>query len=150
MISFSEAKKDNAETLSQIQVKAFQDDINACGSGPPGYDSIESQKNCIDIYNYYLIFNHQAIVGGFYYRLEDRKCELIRIFIEPESQNKGIGSEVLNFLEAQPGIDLIELEASDFNIKNQKFYRNRGFSEIKKKYYSESSFSIIYRKRTNT
>jgi hypothetical protein len=90
MISFSKAKKDNAEALSRIQVKAFQDDINACGSGPPGFDSIKSQKDCVDKYNYFMILNHQTIIGGFSYHLEDRKCEIIRIFIEPESQNKDL------------------------------------------------------------
>lgn len=121
-----------------------------CGSGPPGFDSIKRQEECIDLYNYYLILYHQIIIGGFYFSLVNNKCDLIRVFIDPEFQNKGIGSKVLNFLETQPNIKLIELEASDFNIKNQDFYRNRGFSTIKKKYYTESEYSIIYQKRADS
>jgi ribosomal protein S18 acetylase RimI-like enzyme len=150
MISFVKAKKADAETLSKIQIDAFQYDVEECGSGPPGFDSIKRQKECIDLYNYYSILNHQTIIGGFYFNLVNNKCELIRIFIDPAFQNKGIGSKALKYLETQPSIDLIELEASDFNIKNQDFYRNRGFSVMKKKYYTESDYSVIYQKRTDS
>ncbi|MGL1892728.1 MAG: GNAT family N-acetyltransferase [Spirochaetaceae bacterium] len=147
MLTFEPAEFMDAEELTRIQICSFAKDVEACGDGPPGYDSVESQNEKILKYNFYKILEDKVIVGGFYYTLLDPDTlELIRLFIEPKHQGKGLGCKALEFLETLSEIKVITLEASDFNIQNQKYYENRGYNNVGKKYYTENDYSVVYKK----
>ncbi len=148
MIQFLLAEESDAEILRDIQIQSFSIDVDICGDGPPGFDSIALQLKSIREYIYYKIISDSLIIGGFYIlNLGYGKYELIRLFISPQYQHKGIGGLALQFIETLfEDIRIIELEAADFREDNHLFYTNRGYVKIGEKKYEENSFSYIFQK----
>ena len=148
MIVFTKATSNDAEQLVQIQLNAFSIDVELCGEGPPGYDSAERQIELMKSHSYYKITDEKRIIGGFYIYQKDKGCyDIVRLFIDPSYQGKGIGSMVLSYIEELfDDVKVIELEASDFRKDNHRFYENRGYTKVGKKEYSEGCFSYLYRK----
>ncbi|MFB1052247.1 GNAT family N-acetyltransferase [Paraliobacillus sp. JSM ZJ581] len=148
IFSISRATVDEAKYLVAVQVKAFKKDVDICGEGPPGYDSINRQKEFIKSLLYYKITDDNTIIGGFYLLcLTPGKYELVRLFIDPSYQRKGIGTMVLKYIEeAFDDIEILELEASDFRKDNHIFYENRGFIKVGETQYAKDSFSYTYQK----
>lgn len=134
--------------LVQVQIKAFSIDVKLCGEGPPGYDSIERQKKIMENHLYYKIVDDSGIIGGFYIKPKGSgHYELVRLFIEPSHQGKGIGSYALKYIEELfHNLEIIELEASDFRTDNHRFYESRGYIKVGETEYSHNSFSYNYRK----
>ncbi|WP_053228292.1 GNAT family N-acetyltransferase [Spirochaeta cellobiosiphila] len=146
MIKYRKATPADASLLTAIQIEAFAFDEQMVGAGPPGYDSDDSQLLAISQYHYYVIEWEDIPIGGFIYSIIDRVCELKRVFILPEYQNQGIGSQVLSSIESMADIQSVQLEASYFHSINQSYYENRGYISIGRQYYTEEAYSIVYKK----
>lgn len=148
MISFEKVYDKDAEILKDIQVKAFAWDVKVCGDGPPGFDSLEAQIENMKKYTYNKIVYENIIVGGFYIKeLGKGSYELIRIFIDPKYQGKGIGKTALSYIEKLfKDLNEIILETPSFNIKNHHFYEKAGYVKIGEVKYGEDCFSYKYRK----
>lgn len=149
MIRFLRAKEEDAKSLVDIQMRAFSIDVDICGEGPPGYDSAERQIEIMNSHIYYKILEADKIIGGFYiHHIERGLYEIVRLFIEPSYQGKGIGTKALRYVEESlSDLEILELEASDFRKDNQLFYRNRGYTKIGEIEYSKDSFSFKYQKK---
>lgn len=148
MIVFLKATEEDAEALVKIQLRAFSIDVDICGDGPPGYDSVDRQIEIMKDHIYYKIVDDGKTIGGFYLHTKQRGYyELIRLYVDPSSQGKGVGCMALRFIEELfDDIEVLELEASDFRKDNHVFYENRGYVKIGEKEYFEGGFSYIYRK----
>jgi GNAT superfamily N-acetyltransferase len=148
MIRFLQATEKDAKSLVEIQKRAFLVDANICGEGPPGYDSIERQIEIMKSHMYYKMLDGDKIIGGFYIQLINKgHYEIVRIFVEPCYQGKGIGSKAMSYIEETlTDLEVLELEASDFRKDNQMFYLNRGYIKVGEVEYSKNSFSFKYRK----
>lgn len=148
MINFIKASKADAELLVGVQIKAFSVDVNICGEGPPGYDSVERQIELMNSHIYYKLVDEGKIIGGFYiYPYGEGHYEIVRLFIEPSYQDKGIGSMTMKYIEELfDDLEVLELEASDFREDNHKFYEKRGYVKIGEIQYSEDGFSYKYQK----
>lgn len=146
-ISILRAEEKDAADLTDVQVRAFQIDVSICGDGPPGYNSVEAQIIKINQFQFYKITQVDKIVGGFYLRDNGVGIfELIRLFISPDLQGKGLGCKALEFIETEiPGVQAIELEASDFRPDNHRFYENRGYIRVGTVDHG-GGFSFKYRK----
>ncbi|MGA9351332.1 MAG: GNAT family N-acetyltransferase [Anaerolineae bacterium] len=102
MIRFEKARPTDAATLARISERAFHSDIH-CGApglgGPPGYESEQWQRKMMHIGDYYKILVGDQIVGGFIVlRKGPREYELGRIFVDPDYQNQGAGTQAMEFL----------------------------------------------------
>jgi GNAT superfamily N-acetyltransferase len=148
MISFLRASADDAKSLVEVQLRAFSIDVNICGEGPPGYDSVDRQIELTKSRVYYKIVDGDKLIGGFYiHSKENGYYEIVRLFVDPSYQGKGIGCMALKYIEGLFGdLKILELEASDFRKDNHAFYENRGYVKVGEKKYSEGSFSYIYQK----
>ncbi len=146
MIRFEKADIQDAQSLVKVQVRAFAADAEICGDGPPGYDSPERQISLMNSHIYYKIVENDIIIGGFYIYPEDNgDYELVRLFIDPEYQNKGIGKSTLKYVEKMfSDIRKIELETPSFSMKNHVFYEKMGYLKIGEIKYGEDSFSYKY------
>jgi len=137
MLQFKKATSRDAGVLAQISERAFHSDIH-CGApglgGPPGYKSAEWQKRMMRIGQYYKILVDGRIVGGFIvFRKAPREYELGRIFVDPDFQNQGIGTEALEFLwEEFPLAKRWTLGTPAWNRRTRHFYRKVGFVEVGK------------------
>ena len=81
---------------------------------------------------YYKILLDERIVGGaIIFRQKPGEYELGRMFIQPASQNQGIGSRLFEFLWTTfPDAKRWTLETPVWNQRTRHFYRKAGFVEI--------------------
>lgn len=134
-IQFIEAEPADAEQLARVSERAFHSDIH-CGApqpgGPPGYKSADWQKKMIESGDYFKIIAEGGIVGGILvFRKERLRYEVGRIFVDPDYQNRGIGTEGLNFLWGRyPFAQLWVLGTPAWNVRNRHFYKKVGFVEL--------------------
>ena len=96
MIAFKKARIEDAETLTEVQRRTFDDDsrrfLGLPDGGPEGYDSVEWQLDAMREGIYYKVVDGERIVGGVV--LWDRgngHMHLGVLFIEPEVQDRVLG-----------------------------------------------------------
>jgi GNAT superfamily N-acetyltransferase len=134
-IRFEKARSRDAATLARISERAFHSDIH-CGApgigGPPGYNSERWQSRMMRIGQYYRILVDGQIVGGFIvFPKEPRHYELGRIFVDPDFQNRGIGTRAFEFLwEEFPLANRWTLGTPAWNRRTRHFYQKVGFVEV--------------------
>ncbi len=135
MVKFERARLGDAERLAEVSKLAFDYDIHygAPGpGGPPGYDSEKWQRQIMGFGDYYKILDGKRIIGGIIIlRNAVREYEVGRIYIEPEFQNQGIGTEAFQFLwDSYPLAKRWTLGTPGWNERTQHFYKKVGFVEI--------------------
>ncbi|MFN2219554.1 MAG: GNAT family N-acetyltransferase [Anaerolineae bacterium] len=134
-IRFEKARSSDAKRLAEASKLAFDYDIyyGAPGpGGPPGYDSAAWQSRGMRLGDYYKIVAGDRIIGGIVvFRQGVRAYEVGRIFIEPEFQNQGIGTEAFEFLwESYPLAKRWTLGTPSWNQRTQHFYKKVGFVDV--------------------
>ncbi|MBN1579920.1 MAG: GNAT family N-acetyltransferase [Anaerolineae bacterium] len=150
-IEFRKAKASDAEALAQASERAFHSDIH-CGApeigGPPGYNSAAWQKKTMRFADYYAILADGRIVGGIIvFRKETRQYELGRIFVDPDVQNQGIGTQAFAFLwETYPLAKRWTLGTPAWNRRTRHFYKKVGFVEIGE----DEHEGILFERRIST
>ena len=135
MIQIVKAKPADATTLAQISGRAFDNDVHygAPGlGGPPGYKSAEWQTRMMHLGDYLKIVLESRIIGGLIvFRKRAREYELGRIFIDPDCQNHGIGTQVTELLwQEYPFAKCWTLGTPAWNCRTRHFYQKVGFTEI--------------------
>ena len=139
-VQFRKARPSDAEALALASERAFHSDIH-CGApgigGPPGYDSAAWQTRIMRASaarrgEYYTILSGKRIVGGIIvFRKKTREYELGRIFVDPDVQNQGIGTEAFAFLwKTYPLAKRWTLGTPAWNRRTRHFYKKVGFVEI--------------------
>jgi GNAT superfamily N-acetyltransferase len=134
-IQFIRAEATDAEVLAQVSKRAFHSDID-CGApklgGPPGYKSSDWQRKMMELGDYFKMIAEGGIVGGMIvFRKERLRYELGRIFVDPDYQNRGIGTRAIEFLWSRyPFAKLWVLGTPAWNLRNRHFYKKVGFVEL--------------------
>jgi RimJ/RimL family protein N-acetyltransferase len=154
MPRFEKARPADARTLAMVCGRAFDNDIlyGAPGKGgPPGYKSELWQVRMMSRGQYYKIVQPESgdrIIGGLIvFQNAFGDCELGRIFIEPEYQNQGIGTQAIAFLETTfPDARRWTLGTPRWNLRTQHFYEKVGYVKIG----TEGRDGIRYEKRMRT
>ena len=134
-IQFIMAEPADAERLARVSERAFHSDIH-CGAprlgGPPGYKSADWQKKMMEVGDYFKIIVEGGIVGGILvFRKERLRYEVGRIFVDPDFQNRGIGTQAFDFLWQEfPLAKRWTLGTPKWNRRTRHFYAKVGFAEI--------------------
>jgi RimJ/RimL family protein N-acetyltransferase len=131
------ARPQDAPALADVSKRAFHSDVH-CGAppgppgGPPGYDSTQWQRRMMRLGQYYAIVVGGQIVGGIIvFRKALREYELGRIFVDPDFQNQGIGTQAVKFLWQEfPLAKRWTLDTPIWNRRTRHFYGKMGFEEI--------------------
>lgn len=128
------ARAQDADALARVSKRAFDHDIHygAPGpGGPPGYDSTAWQRRMMRVGDYYVIEQSGEVIGGVIVLRKEARCyEVGRIFVEPNWQNQGIGSEAFQFLwKTYPLARRWSLGTPKWNRRTRHFYRKVGFVE---------------------
>jgi GNAT superfamily N-acetyltransferase len=135
VIQCKKATPQDSAALARISGRAFHSDIH-CGApglgGPPGYDSEQWQRKMMRVGDYYKILVGDQIVGGFIVlRKGPREYELGRIFVDPDYQNQGVGTQAMEFLgEEYPLAKRWTLGTPAWNRRTRHFYKKVGFLEV--------------------
>jgi len=149
MIRCEKAKPKDAVALARISERAFHSDIH-CGApglgGPPGYSSEQWQREMMHIGDYYKVLVGDQMVGGFIVlRKGPREYELGRIFVDPDYQNQGVGTQAFEFLwEEYPLAKRWTLDTPAWNRRTRHFYKKVGFVEVG----TDDRGGILFEQRT--
>ena len=144
VISFEKAKIEDAEALTEVQRRAFDDDSRRFGGlsaggpvphvsgGPPGYDSVDWTLWAMKTGIYYKILAGDRIIGGvILFDMHKRHFNLGRIFIDPDWQDQGIGSQALQFIEKTfPFVKRWSLDTPERAVRNHHFYKKLGYVKV--------------------
>ncbi|QUG84093.1 GNAT family N-acetyltransferase [Bacillus nitratireducens] len=142
IISIEKATILDAEKLTEIMKRTFdeeakqwlcgQEDVIDYNIQPPGYSSVEMTIYSIEELDYFKVIMDEEIVGGIIVTISGKSYGRIdRIFVNPKHQGKGIGSQVINFIEEKfPNVRIWDLETSSRQINNHHFYKKMGFETI--------------------
>ncbi|PFE70202.1 GNAT family N-acetyltransferase [Bacillus cereus] len=109
-----------------------QEDVIDYNIQPPGYSSVEMTIYSIEELDYFKVIMDEEIVGGIIVTISGKSYGRIdRIFVNPKHQGKGIGSQVIDFIEEKfPNVRIWDLETSSRQINNHHFYKKMGFETI--------------------
>lgn len=103
MIKLERATILDLDTIMDIHVKAFNDEMNRVlgrDGGPPGYNTKEENLKIIkEFKTYKILFNSETI--GFFFLVENtvNHVNLESLCIYPEYQNRGFGYKTLELME---------------------------------------------------
>lgn len=153
-ITIEKARIQDAEILTEIKKKVFDaekekwlsysENVVDYNIQPPGYDSIEMGKYMIHELNYFKILDDEVLVGGVIVTLEGKRHGRVdRIFVDPDYQGNGIGSDAIRLIEGKfPQVKSWELETSSRQLNNHAFYEKMGYKKV-----FESEDEFCYEKR---
>lgn len=132
MVHFEKAQPRDAKGLALVSWKSFDHDVHygAPGpGGPPGYKSDQWQKKMMKNGIYYKIMDDLRIIGGILlFNIGPGHMELGRIFLHPDYQNQGIGTQAMHFIEeTYPKINQWSLDTPVWAKRNQHFYEKHGY-----------------------
>lgn len=133
-IELSTALEDHAPLLVLTSQRAYEkaaEDHGKAPWGPRGYKSAKDQLYYIEKLETYCILYDKIIIGGLIVSQNGFNVkEIVRIFVDPDFQRRGIGSEILTQL-----IDISEAKAWTagtilWNQANRSFLEKNGFEKI--------------------
>jgi len=138
MIEIKRATAKDAERLTQVQARTFEDDNKhkppgCSGEGPPGYDAVEWNARWIEATPYFKIGCDGQIVGGLIvFDLGEGRYELGRIYVDPDCQNQGIGQRAVVWMfRAFPDATQWMVGTPSWARRNQHFYERVGFVRLR-------------------
>ena len=131
MFQLVKASAGDAETLARVQARAFAEDAEQYGEGPPGYDSVAWQIEAMEQSAYYAILFGDRIVGGILVNDKgDGHYYVHRLFVDPDFHNQGAASQALAFIEQTFPAKVLTLHTPYQSYGNQRFYEKRGYMKI--------------------
>lgn len=140
MIRYEEFTEADIPELTKVMRRAFDDDaqkhLDEERGGPPGYDNGDFFRKWLFGYDesigYKIMADGKAIGAFIVWIFDHGKNSLGNIFVDPDFQDKGIGTQAWQFIEATyPQAKSWRLDTPSWATKNHHFYEKKcGFSKI--------------------
>ncbi len=154
-IRFEKARLQDAAVLTGVQQRTFDDDSRRfagrpSGGGPPGYDSVDWTLWAIKTGIYYEIVAGEQIVGGvILFDMHKRHVYLGRIFVDPDWQDQGIGSQAIRFVEETfRYVNRWSLDTPEWATRNHHFYEKLGYVKVGEEVLDGTDMRLyLYEKR---
>lgn len=133
-----EIKTQDVPQLLQLEKKVY------AGSLPWTKSAFLLELNSLSLHRYLLLENKTQIIGFIGLRIHGKDCHITNIAVDPNFQNKGIGTFFLEegkLFALENDCTRLSLEVRVSNRDAQRLYRRFGFvsCNIKKNYYTENS-----------
>lgn len=137
------------ETLLESFVQASINDFGNKTSLPPGVSDGSQIDNALEKQTPYTLLWHNKIVGGIIIELrESKEYYLQTLWVVTEYQNKGIGKNVIAFLEkTYPDAQSWVLETPSVASRNRRFYEKLGYKIIGEQRIESSPVVLINYKK---
>lgn len=133
-IHIEHARPDQAGLLAAIQRRAFVEDLDRYGDDPscPANELPEKIGAKIETSFYFTIQLGDKIIGGAHvHPVSPGRFRLRRIYLDPDCQNRGYGTEIMGLLESKfPEALVWELDTPHRNYRNQHFYEKLGYRKV--------------------
>ena len=157
-LQFKEIREDDVPSLTHVMRQAFDHDaqihLGEERGGPDGYDNGEFFHKWLFSYDeshgYKILLDGQAVGGFIVWIFESRHNQLGTLFVDPDIQDQGIGTQAWKFIEATyPDTLCWELGTPDWAVKNHYFYEQKcGFEKVgEDPVVDREGVSRIYQKR---
>jgi ribosomal protein S18 acetylase RimI-like enzyme len=88
------------------------------------------------------------IIGSVRAHAQGDTCHIGRLIVHPDAQNRGIGSRLIDAIEAQFTCRRFELFTSQRSTRNLYLYRKLGYRELKQEHLSER-ITLVYLEKMN-
>ena len=142
MLQIRKATATDGAALHAIQRRAFAEDLIRYGDDPtcPANESKARLLYKMRNSDYYVFFYSGTLIGGAQVAdLGGGSYRLNRIYIDPEYQNKGLGSALMALLEANyPLARRFSLDTPHLNIRNHHFYEKLGYVKVGEYKYNDA------------
>lgn len=175
LVRFEKATEKDVPELTKIMKKAFDDDAirfkgNPEGGGPPGYDDgsflmkwglTGDGQNPPGLLCKILVDTEKGekLVGAFIVFIDEKvgtpgNNTLGNIFVDPKWQDRGIGSQAMQYIFATFPAKRWVLGTPEWATRNHHFYEKNGFAKIKEVLDPEldkekgGAYSYIYERIT--
>ena len=139
MITIERATREDAEELTEIQTRTFEDDNKlkppGCSmEGPPGYNSVSWNAEWIEKTPYYKILFDGQIVGGIVvFDMGQEHYEMGRIYVDPDFQSRGMGQQAVELMfRIFPKAEKWVLGTPSWAVRNQHSYEKMGFEKLER------------------
>jgi GNAT superfamily N-acetyltransferase len=138
-LSFETITETDIPELTDVMTRAFDDDaqrhLGEGKGGPPGYDDGGFFQEWLFPYEEskgYKVLLDGRIVGGLIVWILDGGDNILgTIFVDPDYQDRGIGTRTWAFVEATyPDTRSWKLGTPSYAIKNHHFYEKCGFVKV--------------------
>jgi GNAT superfamily N-acetyltransferase len=159
-LSFEEITEDDVPELTEVMTRAFNDDAQkhrgVQKGGPPGYDDGEFFRTWLFPYEqsvgYKILFQGEIVGGIIVWILPEGHNILGTIFVDPAYQDRGVGTQTWQFIEATyPQTKSWRLATPPWATKNHHFYEVKcGFTKVESDpLIPDSEGNALYRKQTS-
>ncbi|MFW9992599.1 MAG: GNAT family N-acetyltransferase [Candidatus Odinarchaeota archaeon] len=137
-IRFEEAAEEDIPELTMIMKRSFDEDsrihLGEPEGGPPGYDNGDFFRKWMLSYEEshgYKIIVEDKIIGFFLVWLyEHGDNALGNIFVDPDYQNRGIGSKTMQHIFNKYAAKSWTLDTPIWATRNHHFYGKHGFKKV--------------------
>ncbi len=136
---FEKFEQSDIPELTGVMTRAFDDDaqkhLGKPRGGPEGYDNGDFFRTWLFGYDvtrgFKVVHRGKAIGGMVLWILPDGNNILGAIFVEPAYQDRGVGAQMWQFVEATyPQTRSWRLATPDWATKNHAFYAKCGFKRV--------------------
>ena len=146
------ATRSDATFLGRIQREAFDSESARCGragpGGPEGYDTEKGMLRLMTVSDVLRIDHQGMTVGGVAVTNSGTRCRLVRIFVDPGNQGRGIGRLAFDrLLERYRDAAVWELDTPSWSSRKHRFYESLGFVKVGETDEHERGFRLFLYER---
>jgi len=139
MTEIRKAKPQDAEEIHEIALKSWKDayeDIlpeEVIEEVIDEWYDTEDLKDQVDKGFFYITEKESKLAGFVHATVDGGDAALHRLYVDPDHQREGIGSELYGRVEEdlKENAESVELEVFAKNHKGVSFYEKKGFKEIR-------------------
>ncbi|WP_158582402.1 GNAT family N-acetyltransferase [Rummeliibacillus sp. POC4] len=151
-LAFRKSTVDDIEILLPIQKASFQEDLEKYEDFEtnPACETFEKLAENIKKYHHFTILDEDTIIGAIDVRGNDERMHIDKVFISPTSQNKGVGTAAIQFLEEKfPNVKLWTLYTPYLSFRNHHFYEKFGYKKTKETQLTPKLILFKYEKSSD-
>jgi len=134
------ATPDDAGLILAIQKRAHEEEARLCRDWeiPPLTEPLGDVIEHIQNQTVLIALRGTQIIGTVRGLVSENVCTIRGLNIEPESQGRGVGSELLLAIErAHPQVTHFELTTNSVMVSNVRFYQRHGYRVAELRQYSD-------------
>ncbi len=147
IIKFAEVA--DSEEILNLQKLAYRDEAkiyNDC-LFPPSKEILKNIRDAIKTIVFLKAVIGERIVGSVRSHLKGESCRIERLIVHPDFQNYGIGTKLMNEIEAAAEkAERFELSTADKSRKNNYFYKKLNYIMYKTEKMSEGLTLVHFEK----
>ena len=153
-LQYVEATEDDIPALTAVMTRSFDDDSQRfqgkSEGGPEGYNTGDFFRRFMRPRNCYKIMLGDTLIGAFIvFRDYPEKGSNVlgTIFLDPEYQSYGIGTQVMEYIHDSFPAKRWVLDTPHWHTRNHYFYEKLGYHKIGERKEPHAGFMLwIYQK----